>query len=63
MCMHMHMSMCMYVEGGVGWGAGKVLGSQHKILLKHTDLNQVKSLLCLKGEKSAVDFVLGTTKC
>lgn len=53
----------MYVEGGVGWRAGKVLGSHRKIPLKHADLNQVKSLLCLKGEKSVVDLVLGTTKC
>ena len=52
----------MYEEGGVGRRAGEALASHHKRLLQDTDLNHIKSSLCLKGEKSVANSVLGTIK-
>lgn len=55
----------MYGGGGEGarQGAGEALVCHHKILLKHSDLNHVKSPAGFKGEKSVADLVLGTVKC
>lgn len=53
----------MSEEGGVGRGAGKALLSHPIILSMHADLNYIKSLLHLKGEKSVTDLDFGTVKC
>ena len=61
---YVYASAQVYVKGGVGLGTGEGPASPHRILLKHADWNQVKSSLCLKGEKSVAGLlVLGTTKC